>query len=373
MKNPMISFTVIRKAAFVAFSVLVAAGMVFAATNKAAPTKPSSGIIINHAQKVNKLGVSCEVCHSPSAKDPRLMSFPTMDACSACHAKETDMAAGTDACAKCHTNEDYSSKVRKDTVLMPSIVFDHAKHQAANVSCASCHTVFDKVGVTGDEMLPKMSTCMACHTKAKVSNDCATCHTNTAIGTDRPASHTPFWSKNHGRALSKKTIDQSCNVCHTVAAGNDCASCHQREAPTNHNQAWSRSGHGLAAKTNRNQCSTCHTESQCITCHTTEPPASHTASWGSPSDRHCYSCHISDFPTASYGSGKIGSNCSVCHSSASVLASHQSVPRTVAHSGYVLACSNCHNAATNGIVIPKISHPFPPGTAGDGKCISCHI
>ena len=370
MKTPMASFAVLKKSLAAAVFALAAIALA-----SAAGAKPSNGIIINHAQKVNKVGVSCEVCHSPSKKDARLMSFPDMDTCADCHTKETDMAAGTDGCGKCHTNADYSSTVRKDKVLMPTISFDHTKHIAANVSCTSCHAIFNKVGVTGDEMLPKMPTCVACHTKEKVSTDCATCHTNTTIGSTRPASHTPLWSKNHGRALSKKTIDQTCNVCHTAAAGNDCASCHQREAPTNHNQAWSRSSHGLAAKTNRNQCSTCHTEDQCITCHTTEPPASHTASWGSPLQKHCTTCHISDFATSGYGSSKIGSNCVVCHTSSAVLVEHQSVHRPAGHTGTnnfkYTDCAKCHPGSGG----TMIDHPYPGvGTAANNsQCVLCHL
>ena len=371
MKTPMASFATLKKSLAAAIFALAALALA-----SAAGAKPSSGIIINHAQKANKVGVSCEVCHSPSQKDARLMSFPDMDTCATCHATETDMAAGTDSCGKCHTNADYSSTVRKDKVLMPTISFDHTKHIAAKVSCTSCHAIFNKVGVTGDEMLPKMPTCVACHTKEKVSTDCATCHTNTTIGSTRPASHTPLWSKNHGRALSKKTIDQTCNVCHTAAAGNDCASCHQREAPTNHNQAWSRSGHGLAAKMNRNQCSTCHTEDQCITCHTTEPPASHTASWGSPLQKHCTTCHISDFATSGYGSSKIGSNCVVCHTSPAVQVEHQSVHRPADHLGSgALAhsnCAMCHSGAGSGSM--TIRHPYPSsaGVPNNNQCLTCH-
>ena len=122
------------------------------------------------------------------------------------------MSAGTDGCGKCHTNADYSSNVPKDKVLMPTDNLRPHSPLAAKIDCLACHVIYDKVGVTGDEMLPKMPTCVACHTAQKVPNgtDCATCHTDANIGTTRPASHTPLWLTNHGHGLSQKTIDQSC-------------------------------------------------------------------------------------------------------------------------------------------------------------------
>jgi hypothetical protein len=228
-------------------------------------------------------------------------------------------------------------------------------------------------------MLPKMSTCMACHQAKNVKDgtDCATCHTNAGIGSERPANHTPLWATTHGRGLSKKTIDQSCNLCHTAASGNDCASCHQREAPANHNRAWSLGSHGIAAKTNRNNCTVCHSEDQCITCHTTEQPATHTASWGSPLDKHCYTCHFQDLATSGYGSSKIGSNCGVCHMGASVLAKHREAPRLATRAGgtaNLANCSTCHTPFSRGSL--RIPHPFPSlnaTTVNSAQCLACHI
>jgi hypothetical protein len=350
----------------VALLALVAVAGAFAAGNP----PPPSGIIINHVFKVNTIGLTCDVCHSPSEKNPRLMAFPTMDTCSACHADDTDMSKGTDACVKCHSNADYSSKVRKDLVLMPAIAFDHAKHAAAKVDCLACHTIFDKVGVKGDEMLPKMATCVACHSAKQVSkgSDCATCHTDSNIGSEKPASHGALWLQNHGKALSQKTIDQSCNLCHTVQSGNDCASCHLREAPKNHNGAWTLQTHGQAATANRASCSTCHTENQCVDCHTSQKPFTHTGAWGSTGaageDRHCYSCHID---SGTYSAGNASGNCALCHASADIAAKHQSQHRIVTHTAST-SCSACHTPSSTGT--QRILHPYPASTT---QCASCHI
>ncbi|MEI6875057.1 MAG: cytochrome c3 family protein [Spirochaetota bacterium] len=349
-------------------------GLAFVATGFAfaAGPQPASGIIINHAFKVKTLGITCDVCHSPSEANPRLMAFPNMDTCGACHAEDVDMSAGTDACVKCHSTEDYSSKMRKDRVLMPGVVFDHGKHAAAKVDCQSCHKVYDKVGVKGDEMLPKMATCVTCHTAKQVgkAGDCAVCHTDSSIGSEKPANHTALWPRSHGKNLSSKTIEQSCAVCHTTASGNDCVSCHQHEAPKNHTSAWDMQGHAQVATAKRQSCATCHTENQCIDCHTRQRPFTHTGAWGGSSARHCYSCHLDS--AGSYGTSAARGNCVVCHSAAGTQAKHQSVPRLASKQHFSgNDCSFCHTPTQ---VAPP--HPNPITSTGlylNAACASCHL
>lgn len=299
----------------VASLALVAVAFSFAESAK--PTTSPHGIIINHEFKVKELGLTCDTCHNPSTSNPALMAFPTMDTCATCHTDETDMSKGTDKCSMCHTNADYSSTMRKDKVLLPDIKFSHVPHAAAKVECLSCHTIYNKVGVTGNEMLPTMNTCITCHKAKNVpkGTDCATCHVNPNIGSTKPASHTALWLQTHGKNLSQATIQTSCNTCHTVQSGNDCNSCHQREKPASHNSGWTLGAHSQAARANPQSCNTCHTQQQCLDCHTSQKPWTHSGTWAlgitGTANRpgHCVTCHI-----GAAGPALPGSQCATCHS-----------------------------------------------------------
>ena len=309
----------LRLLGLLAFAMLAAA-FAFAAD---APKTSPHGIIINHKFKVVDLGLTCDTCHTPSTTKPQLMAFPTMDTCATCHTDETDMSKGTDKCTMCHTNADYSSTMPIDKVLMPDIKFDHRPHADAKVDCQSCHKVFDKIGVTGNEMLPTMNTCITCHTAKKVPNgtDCATCHVNPNIQSTKPAYHTAEWIHTHGKGLSQASIQGTCNTCHTVQSGNDCNSCHQREKPPTHNAGWTLGAHTIAARANPQSCATCHTQQQCLDCHTSQQPWTHNGIWGdtsipgilgasTPQPGHCVVCHLDT------ATGKVaaGSSCATCHS-----------------------------------------------------------
>jgi len=339
----------------VSFAVFALAVAVFAfAAGPAASAPPNTsphGIIINHKHMVVDIGLTCDNCHSPSTTKPQLMAFPTMDTCAVCHADETDMSKGTDKCAMCHTNADYSSTMPVDTVLMPEIKFDHRVHADAKVDCLSCHKIFDKIGVTGNEMLPTMNTCITCHKAKSVPNgtECATCHVNSNIGSAKPASHTAEWIHVHGKGLSLATIQGTCDVCHTVQSGNDCNSCHQREKPPTHNAGWVLGAHSIAARANPQSCTTCHSQQQCLDCHTQEQPWTHNGTWGNtsipgkngastPEPRHCVACHAD-----SSGKPAAGTSCAVCHSNPDRnLPSGTTSSHAVMASSYGLACLTCH-------------------------------
>lgn len=349
-----------------AFAAVLAAAPAATAPAKS-PTSPD-GIIINHKLKAD-LGISCEVCHSPSAANPALMGFPSMDTCATCHADETDMSKGTDKCSMCHTRDDYSSSVPKDKVLLSGIVFSHEPHAAAKVDCLSCHKILDKNFVSGTEMLPSMNTCVTCHQAKKVpkGTDCATCHTNQAIGSEKPASHTALWLQSHGKALSKTTVQNSCVLCHTAQSGLDCNSCHQREAPASHNGAWTLSSHGQAARVNSQSCSTCHTQQQCLDCHTQEKPWTHTGNWGSTGtssgDQHCVTCHVTSGTVATPTGIDVA--CSTCHTPSSAALNHQGPHRLASHTTNT-ACLGCHNQQ---YPAPRtVLHPMTFST----ECASCH-
>jgi hypothetical protein len=393
-----------------------------------------SGINMNHAFHEN-VGVGCDFCHQVSGKDPRFVSFPNHENCSACHAEAIAETSPDKNCELCHSLPGYQTRVRKDRVLSPLVRFDHNKHSAKEVGCDACHPVLDQAFLTADEMLPKMEpTCIECHDRRQVADvkDCSTCHLEgwqkiapldhqspsylavhdqdltskqvqticnechtakldnsctechhqkgsraaktkncavchgTGFENRRPKDHSPQWTVSHGKNLTQSRIDSSCNLCHTAAKGNDCLACHRREAPKNHNTAWTALGHGRKARLNRESCATCHDQSECTSCHTTQEPISHTGLWGSPRNRHCINCHME---SGNYASGAVGSNCSFCHQSADVYAAHVD-PAFVRPPGHpVDSCTNCHRISGS-IPNTNIPHPYPTSAV---SCRSCHL
>jgi len=427
--------TVRRPARIVRYAVVPVAVLALAlgalyVRGEAKAARALSGLTMNHKFKTEQVGLSCDTCHEQNGANPRLMSFPAHDNCSACHAEAIDTASEQKNCELCHTRPDYKTLVRKNQVLSPLVKFDHQQHQKAGVECAQCHAVPDKDILTGNEMIPSMDTCVKCHTDRKVkgANDCSSCHvkgweklkpqnhtlawktahgaglTKDQIDTScktchtkelgnscakchhqapqtigksaacarchgdgfekaRPKDHTPLWVSSHGKGLAQSKIDRTCSICHNPANGNDCQSCHKREAPKNHTTGWSFKLHGSSARSDRQSCATCHDQAECISCHTTNPPFTHTGSWGTPYDRHCISCHAEG---GSYVSGgKPGGNCSLCHQSTDVYAKH----RSLQYPGHNVAsnCLLCHSIS--GGFGTNIKHPFPPSAP---KCASCH-
>lgn len=207
------------------------------------------------------------------------------------------------------------------------------------------------------------NSCTKCHHQAPLTIGktvaCTTCH-GSAVDKTKPQDHNAFWVTSHGKNLTQAKIDQRCSLCHNQASGNDCQSCHRREAPKNHTIGWSQNLHGNFAKANRQSCSTCHDQSECISCHTTTPPFTHTGTWGMPFDRHCLNCHIQG---GGYTSGSMQGNCSVCHATTDVFAKHTAQPKPADHVPLGRTnCVLCHN-------VGSLSHPTPGNNA---VCQTCH-
>jgi hypothetical protein len=302
--------------------------------------------------------VGCDACH-PVLDQPFLTGdemLPKMEpTCIECHDRR--QVADVKDCSTCH--------LQGWQKIAPP---DHAQNWLALHSgdldkkkidsvCNECHAA--KLG----------NSCTECHhqkgSRAAKTKNCATCH-GKGFDNRRPRDHGPQWTVSHGKNLTQSRIDSNCALCHTAAKGNDCLACHRREAPKNHNTAWTALGHGKKARLNRESCATCHDQSECTSCHTTQEPISHTGLWGSPRDRHCINCHMEG---NNYASGGVGSNCSFCHQSADVYAAHKSVPRPGGHPSD--NCTMCHRLS-GGAPNTNIPHPSPSVSA-NVTCLSCHL
>jgi hypothetical protein len=304
--------------------------------------------------------VGCDACH-PTPDEPFLSNdemLPKMEACIACH--QSRRVADVKDCSTCHPGGWQKVAPPSHAASWVSLHPRDLNKKLIDSDCRVCHTA--QLG----------NSCTACHhqkgPKAAKTEDCAICH-GKGFQDRRPKDHGPQWTLTHGRNLSQARIEANCALCHTQRSGNDCLSCHRREAPQSHNLAWTIKSHGQTARRDRERCSVCHDQSECVACHTTNPPSSHTGLWGSPRDRHCINCHME---RDNYASGGVGSNCSFCHRSAEVYAAHTSLPRpTTAGTPpqphpYLDSCTNCHHVGGSGGPIP---HPYPTTTT---QCRSCH-
>lgn len=399
-----------------------------------AELKSRSGITFNHAFHDKTVGVGCELCHQQGAADPRFMSFPNHETCSACHADAIDEASPQKNCQLCHNLPGYVTQVRKNQVLSPLVRFDHRVHAEREVSCDSCHAVIDQEVLAADEMLPKMDTCIQCHAKRKVSEvkDCYTCHLK---GYEKiaPPSHIANWVSVHGEGLTKEKIDVSCLACHqaklagsctqchhpkaggaaAAAKAPDCALCHgkgfQTRRPKDHTPLWiSAHGKNLAQARIDANCTLCHTArngSDCLSCHRREAPKNHTVAWTVVShglkarlDRQscstchdqseCVACHTTNPPfshTGLWGS-PFDRHCINCHMEFNNYASgpvgsncsfcHQSADVYAAHKslqkpGHFVG-SDCTTChKLAGGAGPNVRHPYPKFSAA-AQCVSCH-
>ena len=190
------------------------------------------------------------------------------------------------ACQECHSgNRKYSPS--SDTVI------PHGKHEAKGISCVSCHAgiahgrIVER-GITAtvavddwNESLaslqmdfqystPRMSVCLDCHGKRKVSENCSICHSRQSI----PTTHkSDGWERQHGSAAEKDY--KPCNLCHSYTFNQSldlstlsvqnyiknntfCFNCHLQKPSTHKNPSF-RQTHGNLAKTRGlENCFSCH-------------------------------------------------------------------------------------------------------------------
>src|SRR5208283_4451355 len=66
----------------------------------------------------------------------------------------------------------------------------------------------------------------------------------------KPASHDSTWIRAHGQ--ESKFDESSCLACHKDRV--DCIKCHQEVPPRSHTPSWTRIGHGLESRWNRDKC-----------------------------------------------------------------------------------------------------------------------
>ncbi len=120
------------------------------------------------------MGLKCNGCHTNP--DPgEMMKFPAVATCMGCHnAVKTD----SPHIQKLAAASQEKKEIRWVRVYqIPGYVsFNHRLHTEGGVTCETCHGPVRERDVLTKEVKQDMGTCMACHSKMKVSNDCTFCH-----------------------------------------------------------------------------------------------------------------------------------------------------------------------------------------------------
>jgi hypothetical protein len=241
----------------------------------------------NEEEGVMGVGLACTYCHENIEESQKATDrdIPGHEVCESCHAEwigDDVEPAPPEGCAHCHRglSRDQRKVIEpKLTIPDPQIKFPHAKHVAAQVSCAECHgNVAKKTLATRDDF-PTMDRCVACHQARKVSVECTTCHLSLPSGkvaTEYPngrlkpnrmhsaAIHDADFLHDH--AVPAQRDKSYCAKCHT---DNDCMACHDGMARSEqyHPADW-MAMHSLHARKDNFRCQSCHrTQTYCIDCH----------------------------------------------------------------------------------------------------------
>jgi len=299
-------------------------------------------LAFSHARHVGQEKLDCANCHAEvlAADEP---GMPTPDTCTVCHGDIDPSKPPERRVETLFHGEDFAAV--HASALSGEVVFSHKLH-ATSQECDACHR-----GIAANERVSslrpiRMETCTTCHADKKAPSACTTCHT-AITETWKPPSHASNWKRMHGlaaRAHGEATAD-NCFMCHTEAT---CSSCHQSQAPENHNNYWRQRGHGITAMVDRENCAACHEPASCDRCHADVKPRNHTATWGQPLDTHCLTCHM---PLGQEG-------CVACHANTN---SHLSATPKPPDHYPGMDCRACHG----------LSQKLPHVDNGD-DCNSCH-
>jgi hypothetical protein len=302
--------------------------------------------MFNHQAHLDR-GVGCLDCHGGAEREAHA-GMPAKDFCMNCHEDlDKDPQKPLEKKVAWFLDAKGDPVWSQFTRQSEEIRFSHQPHAEKKVACSSCHAGIEKDTGLRPGLMLRMATCVECHEKsASAYNRCEDCH-DRITRTTRPSNHDRLWTKLHGpcsRLGAGVATANDCAMCHEK---DSCATCHQSQAPENHNAFWRLRGHGIAASVDRVRCQTCHTSDGCNRCHQETAPMSHTAGWDCPRNRHCTSCHV---PLQTSGS------CFVCHKSTP---GHDSAPPMPAWHNPGLNCRSCHAAS--------LPHPDNGDT-----CTSCH-
>ena len=290
-----------------------------------------------------KEGLECSDCHSTweTAENP---GMPARGGCVLCH-EEIDKKKPPDRRIDAlFDGETY--KAQRVSTLSDEVIFSHQEHAKKPIACNACHVGIDENDYVDQSLAQDMSDCETCHRQENVANECSTCHQRLRIDV-APDSHFLQWTKLHGPTVRAHgtTTANNCAMCHDEST---CRTCHESEAPDNHNNYFRRRGHGLHARMDRQNCAACHRTDSCDSCHQDTRPISHTGSFGGSQSNHCIGCHL---PLQA-------NECFTCHKGTP---SHDEAPAKPPDHNAGMNCRQCHG----------MGQPLPHADNG-ADCNMCH-
>lgn len=178
---------------------------------------------------------------------------------------------------------------KKINLSESDIIFSHQFHAVdQEFECATCHIDIESSTKAGDDNLPTMDECGACH-DVEDDETCGMCHKNSEepgaavhVEHDFNFNHSKHLEQGikcahcHGTVIdSEQPVDDAfpcmavCIDCHTQQASTDCYVCHDNKITLEsiHPADW-RHKHGQQAKNDELFCQSCHqTPEFCIQCH----------------------------------------------------------------------------------------------------------
>ncbi len=190
--------------------VMAGGAMLFAtfAVGKRTPTVP-----FNHQLHLEEVGSTCLDCHkeATSSTTSASMLLPKIEDCYQCHDPEE---------VKWPVPADGSSPWAHSE---RELIFDHAKHMAQEMECASCHSGIEKATKVPSGGLPPMDLCTDCHGEKEINDGCNTCHSQVQLL--RPKDHVADWVLDH--SIVARSDARTCETCHRESY---CSECHEGAA-----------------------------------------------------------------------------------------------------------------------------------------------
>jgi hypothetical protein len=123
-----------------------------------------------------KMGLACVDCHI-GADTRAAAGLPSVNQCMLCHAKLGRDKAEVKKVIE-YANQEIEIPWQRVYSFETSahVMFKHAPHYRASVSCTTCHGDMTKATVAEKSVTHNMGTCLTCHRQRNATQDCAACH-----------------------------------------------------------------------------------------------------------------------------------------------------------------------------------------------------
>lgn len=137
---------------------------------------PEQPIPFSHLRHVTQNKIPCQYCHSQVDKS-RHAGIPGMNVCMNCHSVVATDKPNIQKLRKL-VEEGKSFEWIKVHDLPDFVYFNHARHIAKGVDCATCHGDVGQMARVEQAMSLTMGWCIDCHRKQEPAapTDCVTCH-----------------------------------------------------------------------------------------------------------------------------------------------------------------------------------------------------